>query len=64
MNEPKKSFGGRQDGAGRPVKADEEKKKRIVAYVEPAVADWIEANGGNKFAAKLLAQAHIESLVV
>lgn len=59
MEQPKKVFGGRQEGAGRKELPPEQKKRRVVTYVDPAVADWIEANGGNKFAASLLTDAAI-----
>lgn len=55
--EIKKSFGGKQDGAGRPALPREQKKRRIVLYVEPTIAEWIAVNGGNKFATRLLSDA-------
>jgi hypothetical protein len=51
----RRKFGGKQEGAGRPALPRELKRRRIVIYVEPAVAEWIAANGGMKFAAQLLA---------
>jgi hypothetical protein len=42
MEKTKKAFGGKQEGAGRKELPPELKKRRVVAYVEPAVAEWIE----------------------
>lgn len=63
-NQPKRVFGGRQDGAGRPVLPDDQKKRRVAIYLEPAVADWIEQNGGSKYAAEILNKAHFEAHIV
>jgi hypothetical protein len=64
LSRPKNVFGGPQEGAGRPELPEDKRKQRLVAYVEPAVADWVELNGGSKFVAEILAKAHIEAHIV
>lgn len=44
MDKPKKSFGGRQDGAGRPAKPESEKLQRIVLYASPRTAGYLTAS--------------------
>lgn len=76
MPEKKKKFGGRQDGAGRPVLAPDEKKRRVVLYVSPSLAAHLEAEEvgeeerstvarrRKRQAAELLAKAEIESRII
>lgn len=63
MDKPKK-FGGKQEGAGRKALPPERRKIRVVGYVDPAVAEWVEANGGSKLVSKILADAHIKGLII
>jgi len=44
----KKSFGGKQDGAGRPALAEDEKKVREVIYLPPGLRKKLEYTVGNK----------------
>ena len=61
---PKNRFGGKQKGAGRKPLPLNKKRRRVVVYVEPCVEEWVEDMGGNKFAARILSDAHTQSLIV
>ena len=65
MTEPIKSRrGGKRAGAGRPPLPPGQKKIRIEVPVDPCVEEWVDENGGNKFAAAILTAAHTQSLIV
>lgn len=57
-------MGGRQEGSGRKALPPERRKERIVGYVEPAVKQWIEENGGSRLVSEILSEAHVRSLIV
>lgn len=60
-NETKKSFGGRQDGAGRPaLPPDKKRSVRIPVNVTETVAERIKAKGGASWAAEVLTKAALE----
>ena len=60
----KSNRGGKRAGAGRPPLPPGKKLCRIVVYVDPCVEEWVNENGGNKFAAAILTAAHTQSLIV
>ena len=41
MEQPKRNFGGRQIGAGRPVKPESEKLVPVTIFVAPSVATYL-----------------------
>jgi hypothetical protein len=60
--------GGKGRGQGRKTNHERgipDKQSAVLSVrVSPDVAEWIKANGGNKFHADLLRKAFIESLIV
>lgn len=52
-----KTRGGRREGAGKKPLPLDRKKVRVVAFVTPQTAEWLEQQGGAKFAAKVLEEA-------